>query len=85
MRLQMAAGLAVENGSSLPMLPTRVDILPDGCVQRLAERKCARDAVAPRTTAHSAPATGPECETAQPITLVSHNFTDASGMSICQA
>lgn len=28
---QMHAGLAAEGGSSLPMIPTHVDILPDGC------------------------------------------------------
>ena len=28
--LQMHAGLAEEGGSSLPMIPTLVDILPDG-------------------------------------------------------
>jgi hypothetical protein len=27
---QMHAGLATENGSSLPMIPTLVDVLPDG-------------------------------------------------------
>ncbi len=29
--LQMHAGLSAEGGSSLPMIPTLVDILPAGC------------------------------------------------------